>query len=191
MRSGPTNPLPVPTSRIQPLSPCPSQISPHLIITWRPDLEIYAAHLQQPAPDNATVITGARASLLPALQPPVNTILGPALRLFQGDPWNNNPLFPALDKVNCLASKEISAAATWADVVGPDGNKQHLLEGVVPTNDITSVDCKQECAWVDTQLDAFVKVGDSGALFENCHCHVGARAPSAAAWCCRAACGLT
>jgi hypothetical protein len=153
--------------RIQPLSPCPSQISPHLIITWRPDLGLYTAHLQQPAPDNATVITGARATLLPAIQPPADALFGPALRLWQGDPWNNKPLTFALEKGICLINYVYSAAATWASVVVKGNTTRYLLEGVVPTNDITSVDCKQECTFANPAVDSTTEVGDQARFLKT------------------------
>jgi hypothetical protein len=90
-------------------------------------------------------------------------VLGPLLRLWQGDPWNNNPLTFAIEKVACLTAREISGAATWAEVV-KGGKTQRLLEGVVPTNDVTSVDCKQDCAWVSPELDAAVQVRARASL---------------------------
>lgn len=59
---------------------CIPQITPHLVVMWRPDIGKYTGHMQRPAPPNAPVISDARCNVIPQFTQLAAQALGPGLR---------------------------------------------------------------------------------------------------------------
>jgi hypothetical protein len=132
------------------------QITPNLVVMWRPDLGKYTGHLQRPAPDNAHVIQGAQCNVIPQQVDYQAGISGPLLRAWQGDPFNTNTMyFAGYDTSVCTLALTSAIGAPWVTKKGPltsKGISQPVFDGVAPTNHVTSTDCGDNCVFTSQKL---------------------------------------
>lgn len=69
-------------------APPTPQITPHLVVMWRPDIGKYTGHLQRPAPPGAPVThKDARCNVIPQANWFVGAMSGPLMRQWQVRVW--------------------------------------------------------------------------------------------------------
>jgi len=125
---------------------------------WRPDINKYTGHLQQPAADDAKTIPGAQCNVIPQQIPAQALLTGPQLRSWQNDPFNlGAQYYVAFDSAMCMLALTGAVGATWVTKAGPGsvlGFPTPLFEGVAPTNHVTSTECGDNCAFTSKPLMA-------------------------------------
>lgn len=132
------------------------QITPNLVVMWRPDLGKYTGHLQRPAPEGAPAMQGAQCNVIPQQVDYQAGISGPLLRAWQADPFNTNSMyFAGYDASACTLALTNAIGAPWVTKQGPltaKGISQPVFEGVAPTNHVTSTDCGDNCVFTSKKL---------------------------------------
>jgi hypothetical protein len=133
---------------------------------WRPDIGKYTGHMQRPAQpgDEKHVIPDAVSNVIPQFAPVTARLLGPGLRNWQSDPFNQDTTyFTSFDTVSCTSALTNAVGAAWATkpgpATGPLGISVPVLEGVANTNQIMSTDCGDRCAWLSKDMQATALVG--------------------------------
>jgi hypothetical protein len=172
--------LPIPCCALHASQNCPHtccllllllapQITPHLVVMWRPDIGKYTGHMQEPADPNAFVIKDASCNVIPQMNDVIAGMGGPLLRAWQNDPFNKNAMYftSGYDTQICTVALTNAVGAAWVTKPGPMGKAGYtaipLYEGVAPTNHVTSTECGQDCAFVSKKMMATALVGDRGA----------------------------
>lgn len=152
-----------------PPSPVP-QITPHLVVMWRPDIGKYTGHLQELSTDpNAHVIKDASCNVIPQVPDVLAGMGGPLLRAWQSDPWNRNSMYYQMgfDSQICNLAMTNAVGAAWMTKPGPLGRAGYtaipLFEGVAPTNHAASTECGDDCAFVSKKLMATALVSSSNS----------------------------
>lgn len=135
------------------------QITPHLVVMWRPDIGKYTGHLQEPAPADAHVIKDASCNVIPQMNEAIAGMGGPLLRAWQKDPFNkNSQYFAGYDSTICTVALTNAVGAAWVTKPGPMGKAGYtaipLYEGVAPTNHVTSTECGDDCAFISKKMMA-------------------------------------
>lgn len=146
------------------------QITPHLVVMWRPDIGKYTGHLQELNTDpNAHVIKDASCNVIPQVPDALAGMGGPLLRAWQSDPWNRNSMYYQMgfDSQICNLAMTNAVGAAWMTKPGPLGRAGYtaipLFEGVAPTNHAASTECGQDCAFVSKKLMATALVSSSSS----------------------------
>lgn len=126
---------------------------------WRPDIQKYTAHMQEPAPDDATPIEGAQCNVIPQETDLQASMSGPLFRMWQRDAFNKGQMYYQIkyDSTACLLAETSAVGAPWVTKPGPGsplGMPTPLLEGVALTNHITSTECGDRCAFISKKLMA-------------------------------------
>ncbi|KAI8472152.1 MAG: hypothetical protein J3K34DRAFT_415296 [Monoraphidium minutum] len=134
-------------------------ITPHLVLMWRPDIGRYTGHMQRPAPEGAAVIKSATSNVIPQFTELQAGMLGPSLRNWQNDPFNRDWFYwvGAFDTISCTSALTNAVGASWATKPGPLsalGMNIPILEGVAPTNNIISTECGDRCAFTSKKMQA-------------------------------------
>lgn len=134
-------------------------ITPHLVVMWRPDIGRYTGHMQRPAPEGAVVIKDASSNVIPQFTEMQAQMLGPSLRNWQKDAFNQDWMFWAggFDTISCTSALTNAVGAAWATKPGPLsplGMHTPILEGVAPTNNIISTECGDRCAFTSKTMQA-------------------------------------
>lgn len=150
--------------------PTRAQITPHLVVMWRPDIGRYTGHMQRPAPEGATVIKDATSNVIPQFTEAQAAMLGPGLRNWQNDPFNRDILYwaGAFDTVSCTSALTNAVGAAWATKPGPLsplGINTPVLEGVAYTNNIISTECGDRCAFTSKGMQAAALVSARGCIY--------------------------
>jgi hypothetical protein len=158
----PHPPLPAPAPRHQ------KQITPHLVVMWRPDIGKYTGHMQRPAAPDAKPIKEASCNVIPQFAPLTARALGPGLRSWQADPFNKDASYAVgQDAMVCATALTNAVGAAWVTKPSPAsdtlGTPIPVLEGDVPTNQVASTDCGDRCAWLSKDMQATALVGGTGA----------------------------
>lgn len=136
------------------------QITPYLVVFWRPDIGKFTGHMQRPAEPGAKVFKDAKSNVIPHFTPAMAAVLGPALRSWQGDAFNSDLMYIAGrgDTISCTTAMTMAVGAPWATRPTPGtsvlGVNIPILEGVAPTNQIISTDCGDQCAWISKGMQA-------------------------------------
>jgi hypothetical protein len=142
-------------------------MTPHLVVMWRPDVGRYTGHMQKPAAPGAKVFTDATSNVIPQFAPMTARALGPGLRNWQSDPFNQDTTyFTSYDAMACTSAMTSAVGASWATRPGPLtstlGISNPILEGAAPTNQIMSTDCGDRCAWKSKDMQATALVRKRG-----------------------------
>jgi hypothetical protein len=157
------------------LLPYATQITPHLVVMWRPDIGKYTGHMQEPAAPNAKVIKDAQCNVIPQMNEYIAGMGGPLLRAWQADPFNkNSAYFNGFDTSICNLALTNAVGAAWVTKPGPLGKAGYtaipLFEGVGPTNHITSTECGDRCAFTSKKMMATALVSVHEVAVWLCDC---------------------
>ena len=124
---------------------------------WRPDIGKYTGHMQSPAPAGAPVIADAVSNVIPQFTPLSARVFGPGLRGWQNDPFNREASYYLTgDALVCAAARTSAVGAPWA-MHAPTSDfvpARPILDGVAPTNAVTSTECGDRCAWLSKDMQA-------------------------------------
>lgn len=83
----------------------PLQITPHLVVMWRPDIGKYTGHLQRPPPPGAKVThPDARCNVIPQANLFVGALSGPNLRDWQNDYANRGSMYYTIQGDSLVSS---------------------------------------------------------------------------------------
>jgi hypothetical protein len=131
---------------------CLLQVSPHVLIKWRPDIQQYNAYMIRQAPKGAKADPTARMLLLPDMRMygdlDQREFISTAQHRLQDDPLEVAIACP-------LAADTVLDRAAWAITAkGPAWN----ITG--PTNRMQSADCGAGCGWIgEKTMNVTTQVG--------------------------------
>eukprot|EP00878_Enallax_costatus_P039822 GHUV01045739.1.p1 GENE.GHUV01045739.1~~GHUV01045739.1.p1 ORF type:complete len:480 (+),score=92.29 GHUV01045739.1:93-1532(+) len=117
------------------------QITPHILIFWRPDISSFKAYMLKPADKGAKIEMNATATLLPSIAGREKGAKAFALM--------SSTLQDDSDALNflCPLQTEASLSSSWASV---NGEGKWNVTG--PTNNMQASECDDHCNWNDNEV---------------------------------------
>lgn len=116
------------------------EVSPHMLLFWRPDVSKYRAYLVSKAKPGAKVEPGAVATLLPSTKGARKGAT--SFRLMSVNLHDDKSAFEFL----CPLQTEASIGAFWASVGG-----KGVMNVTGPTNAMQAAECDEHCNWSDPE----------------------------------------
>jgi hypothetical protein len=84
------------------------QITPHLVVMWRPDIGKYTGHLQRPPPPGAKVTDpDAHCNVIPQANLFLGALSGPSLRDWQKDFANTGKMYYAIQGDSIVSASQL------------------------------------------------------------------------------------
>lgn len=121
--------------------PCLLQITPHVLIFWRPDISSFKAFLLKKAAPGERVTPNTVASLLPSIAGRERGAA--AFRIMSSQLQDDSDAFGAL----CPLQTEASLSSSWASV---NGRGYANITG--PTNSMQASECDEHCNWNENSV---------------------------------------